>query len=64
MLDESLRRLRTDHLDLWQIHGVCFESDPDLFIRAGGPGEALEQAQKKGRCGLLDSPDTKILPFT
>jgi len=24
MLDESLHRYRTDHLDLWQIHGVCF----------------------------------------
>src|SRR5262245_55380257 len=23
MLDESLHRLRTDHLDLWQVHGMC-----------------------------------------
>ncbi len=30
MLEESLRRLQTDHLDLWQIHGVSFENDPDL----------------------------------
>src|SRR5713226_9924037 len=36
MLDESLHRLRTDHLDLWQIHGVCFENDPVLFIRKNG----------------------------
>src|SRR5205823_6536049 len=34
MLEESLRRLQSDrHLDLWQIHGVVFENDPDLFIR-------------------------------
>ena len=33
MLEQSLRRLQTDHLDLWQIHGVTFENDPELFIR-------------------------------
>jgi predicted aldo/keto reductase-like oxidoreductase len=49
MLDESLRRLRTDHLDLWQIHGVCFENDPALFIRKDGAAEALEQAKKEGK---------------
>ena len=25
MLEQSLRRLQTDHLDLWQIHGVTFQ---------------------------------------
>src|SRR6185436_6394821 len=30
MLEESLRRLRTDHLDLWQIHAVSFDNDPAL----------------------------------
>src|ERR1700691_4112973 len=49
MLEESLHRLRTDHLDLWQIHGVCFENDPDLFIRRDGAAEALEQAKKQGK---------------
>jgi uncharacterized protein len=49
MLEESLRRLRTDHLDLWQIHGVSFENDPDLFIRKNGAAEALEQAKKEGK---------------
>src|SRR5260370_29739552 len=48
MLDESLHRLRTDHLDLWQIHGVCFENDPALFIRKNGAAEALEHATKEG----------------
>jgi aryl-alcohol dehydrogenase-like predicted oxidoreductase len=49
MLEESLRRLQTDHLDLWQVHGVCFENDPDLFIRPGGAAEALLQAKKDGK---------------
>jgi len=31
----------------WQIHGVCFDNDPDLFIRKGGAAEALEQAKKE-----------------
>lgn len=49
MLDESLRRLQTDHLDLWQIHGVSFDNDPDLFIRKDGAAEALQQAKKEGK---------------
>ena len=49
MLEQSLRRLRTDHLDLWQIHGVSFENDPELFIRPNGAAEALLQAKKQGR---------------
>ena len=53
MLDESLRRLRTDHLDLWQIHGVSFENDPSLFIRKNGAAEALYQAKKEGKVRLV-----------
>ena len=49
MLEESLKRLQTDHLDLWQIHGVSFENDPELFIRPNGAAEALEQAKKDGK---------------
>jgi aryl-alcohol dehydrogenase-like predicted oxidoreductase len=49
MLHESLNRLQTDHLDLWQVHGVCFENDPALFIRKNGAAEALEQAKKEGK---------------
>jgi predicted aldo/keto reductase-like oxidoreductase len=49
MLEESLNRLQTDHLDLWQIHGVSFDNDPDLFIRPNGAAEALEQAKRQGK---------------
>lgn len=53
MLDESLRRLQTDRLDLWQIHGVSFENDPDLFIRRGGAAEAMRTAKQQGKVRYL-----------
>jgi len=49
MLDESLRRLQTDHLDLWQVHGVSFDNDPDLAYAKGGVLEALDEAKKAGK---------------
>ncbi len=49
MLEQSLRRLRTDHLDLWQIHGVSFDNDPELFMRPGGATEALRKAKEQGK---------------
>jgi uncharacterized protein len=53
MLDESLRRLQTDHLDLWQVHGMCFENDPELFIRPNGAAEALAKAKKDGKARFV-----------
>jgi aryl-alcohol dehydrogenase-like predicted oxidoreductase len=49
MLEQSLRRLQTDHLDLWQIHGVTFQNDPELFIRKGGAAEAMLKAKEQGK---------------
>jgi aryl-alcohol dehydrogenase-like predicted oxidoreductase len=49
MLEESLRRLQTDHLDLWQIHGVSFDNDAELFIRPNGAAEALTEAKRQGK---------------
>jgi aryl-alcohol dehydrogenase-like predicted oxidoreductase len=49
MLEDSLRRLETDHLDLWQIHEVIYYNDPDLHFRENGAVEALLQAQKEGK---------------
>lgn len=53
MLEESLNRLQTDHLDLWQVHGVSFENDPALFIRPNGAAEALTRAKKDGKVRFL-----------
>jgi aryl-alcohol dehydrogenase-like predicted oxidoreductase len=48
-LDESLRRLRTDHLDLWQIHECAYYNDPDRHFARGGVVEALERARAQGK---------------
>jgi len=49
MLEESLRRLRTDHLDVWQIHEVVYWNDPDLIFAPNGAAEALAQAKREGK---------------
>jgi len=49
MLEESLRRLQTDHLDLWQIHEVIYENDPDLIFALNGVSEALAEAKRQGK---------------
>ena len=49
MLEESLRRLQTDHLDLWQIHGIVYDNDPELAYAKGGVLEAFDQAKKQGK---------------
>jgi aryl-alcohol dehydrogenase-like predicted oxidoreductase len=48
-LDESLRRLRTDHLDLWQIHECVYHNDPERHFSRGGVVEALERAKGQGK---------------
>jgi uncharacterized protein len=49
MLEESLKRLQTDHLDLWQIHGIVYDNDPELAYAKGGVLEAFDQAKKQGK---------------
>ncbi|MGA7920220.1 MAG: aldo/keto reductase [Candidatus Acidiferrales bacterium] len=49
MLEQSLRRLQTDHLDLWQIHEVIYYNDPDLIFRPNGVAEALTAAKQQGK---------------
>jgi aryl-alcohol dehydrogenase-like predicted oxidoreductase len=53
MLEQSLRRLRTDHLDVWQIHEVIYDNDPDLIFRPGGVVEALQAAKQQGKVRLI-----------
>jgi predicted aldo/keto reductase-like oxidoreductase len=53
MLEESLRRLQTDHLDVWQIHEVIYENDPDLIFASDGAIEALAQAKQQGKVRFI-----------
>jgi aryl-alcohol dehydrogenase-like predicted oxidoreductase len=52
-LHESLRRLRTDHLDLWQIHEVVYENDPERHFAREGAVEALLDARSQGKVRFL-----------
>jgi len=52
-LEESLRRLKTDYLDLWQIHEVVYEDDPDRHFMAGGAAEALIEAKRQGKVRFI-----------
>jgi uncharacterized protein len=51
-LEESLRRLKTDHLDLWQFHEIVYDNDPDWVFEKGGLKAALE-AQKAGKVRFI-----------
>jgi len=48
-LEESLKRLQTDHLDLWQVHEVIYYNDPELVYATGGVLEALDDAKQQGK---------------
>jgi aryl-alcohol dehydrogenase-like predicted oxidoreductase len=48
-LEQSLKRLRTDHLDLWQIHECVYYNEPALHFAKGGVVEALTKARDQGK---------------
>lgn len=52
-LDESLRRLKTDYLDLWQLHEVIYDDDPDRHAAPGGAVEALLEAKQQGKVRFI-----------
>jgi predicted aldo/keto reductase-like oxidoreductase len=47
-LEGSLHRLRTDRLDLWQLHSVRSIDDVDRAFRPGGAMEYILEAQRQG----------------
>ena len=47
-LEDSLRRMQTDYIDLWQFHETNYDNDPDWVFERGGLKLALE-AQKAGK---------------
>src|SRR5579872_1944292 len=52
-IDESLKRLQTDHLDLLQFHETIRFDDPDRFFAPGGAMEALVAARKAGKTRFI-----------
>ena len=61
-LDDSLRRLRTDRIDLWQFHEIIYDNDPDWVFEKGGLKAAIE-ARKAGKVryiGFTGHKDPRI----
>jgi predicted aldo/keto reductase-like oxidoreductase len=52
-LDRSLKRLRTDYVDLWQVHGIQDKDDVAKVFAPGGAIEAFEAAKKAGKCRFV-----------
>lgn len=48
-LEDSLRRLKTDVIDLWQFHEVVYEADPGMIFAEDGGIEAARQAVEQGK---------------
>jgi uncharacterized protein len=51
-LEDSLRRLKTDHIDLWQFHELVYDNDPDWIFEKGGLKAALD-ARKQGKVRFI-----------
>lgn len=52
-LEDSLRRLRTDVIDLWQFHEIVYDADPEMIFAPGGGIEAAETAKKQGKVRFI-----------
>lgn len=64
LLENSLERLRTDRLDLWQLHDLRTQDDLAAIFAPGGAIEAVEQAKKDGKirfAGITGHYDPQIL---
>jgi len=62
-LDKSLQALKTDHVDLWQIHQVATMDEVEQIFAPGGAIEAFEAAKKAGKCrfiGFTGHSDPKV----
>ena len=52
-IDISLKRLGTDHVDLWQVHAIQDKADVAKVFAPGGAIEAFEAAKKAGKCRFI-----------
>jgi aryl-alcohol dehydrogenase-like predicted oxidoreductase len=66
-LDESLRRMQTDHIDLVQHHEVLRFEDPHRFFDEDGANAALIEARQAGKIrfiGFTGHKDPRIHLYT
>ncbi|MHC4450038.1 MAG: aldo/keto reductase [Planctomycetota bacterium] len=52
-LDESLKRLQTDRVDIWQFHALAAKEHTDAILRKGGALEAAIEAKKAGKVRFI-----------
>ena len=52
-LEQSLKRLRTDHFDLYQHHAVTNLADVDTILGPGGAMETFTEARKEGKIRFI-----------
>ncbi|MBM4087187.1 MAG: aldo/keto reductase, partial [Planctomycetes bacterium] len=52
-LEQSLKRLRTDHFDLYQFHGITKMEDVDAIFKPGGAAETFVKAREQGRTRFI-----------
>lgn len=52
-LHETLRNMRTDHLDIWQVHDVREEGEIEEIFGPGGAIEAFVEAKKQGKTRFI-----------
>ena len=52
-LHESLRRLQTDVIDVWQFHEINYDNDPDWIFRADGAIETALAARQAGKIRFI-----------
>ena len=64
-LEDSLRRLQTDHVDLWMLHEMKSAAEVEKFYGPGGAAEAFDLAKKQGKVRYLgftghDEPEVHL----
>lgn len=52
-LHETLRNMKTDYLDLWQVHDVREEEEIEALFGSGGAIEAFEAARRNGKVRFI-----------
>ncbi len=52
-LETSLQRMKTDYVDLWQLHGVNRMAEVEQIFQPGGAMEAFQEAKKAGKCRFI-----------